>query len=330
MTEIVYQVALSFAGEDREYVEQVAFQLQKMGIIVFYDKFEETDLWGKNLYDYLTNIYKNKAEYTVMFISKHYANKLWTNHERKAMQARAFQDNQEYILPARFDDTDIPGILSTVGYISLVDKSPEEFAKMIRKKIISSGGTIPSESFRNNSLEMEKLRLIDPIKSEVIIIDNDKPVVGATVVAIADNSTTKKSITSKEGIAQFKIHTQRNYTLLIAHPMYNAIIINDWDPSQNGLKISMPKENDFGSIIIESTGYIPGFEGRLNPILDTHNRMYLYAGNIAINGGLQQPVHFEIGVPFQLEDSNGTIIQIFCKYINGSTSLFQYTKNSLI
>ena len=36
-----YHIALSFAGEDREYVDKVAHQLQEKGVKVFYDKFEE-------------------------------------------------------------------------------------------------------------------------------------------------------------------------------------------------------------------------------------------------------------------------------------------------
>lgn len=42
-----YDVALSFAGEDREYVEQVATLLLNAGIRVFYDKFETVKLWGE-------------------------------------------------------------------------------------------------------------------------------------------------------------------------------------------------------------------------------------------------------------------------------------------
>ncbi len=48
-----------------------------------------------------------------MFLSRNYAAKLWTNHEREAAQARAFRENEEYILPIRLDDTEIPGILQT-------------------------------------------------------------------------------------------------------------------------------------------------------------------------------------------------------------------------
>ena len=71
--DIQYDIALSFAGEDRDYVEEVAQKLKTIGVRVFYDRFEEANLWGKNLYEYLSNIYQNKALFTVMFISKHYA-----------------------------------------------------------------------------------------------------------------------------------------------------------------------------------------------------------------------------------------------------------------
>lgn len=130
-----YDIALSFAGENREYVEEVANILKAYGVRVFYDKFEEYTLWGKNLIDYLQDIYKNKAKYTVMFISEYYAKKVWTNHERKSMQERAFRELEEYILPARFDETEIPGLYSTVSYIDLNYKTSYEFAKIILQKI---------------------------------------------------------------------------------------------------------------------------------------------------------------------------------------------------
>ncbi|MFZ0050543.1 MAG: TIR domain-containing protein [Desulfobaccales bacterium] len=135
MEEKQFDVALSFAGEDRKYVEEVASNLRKMGIKVFYDKYEIVTLWGKNLYDHLQDVYQNKAKYTVIFVSKHYADKIWTNHERKSAQAKAFVSNQEYILPARFDETEIPGLLPTVGYINVLEYSPKEFAELIKKKI---------------------------------------------------------------------------------------------------------------------------------------------------------------------------------------------------
>jgi hypothetical protein len=130
-----YDVALSFAGEDREYIEKVAEFLKANSVRVFYDNYEKTTLWGKDLYTHLQEVYYQGAKYTVMFVSSYYAQKLWTNHERKNAQARAFQSNNEYILPARFDDTEIPGLLPTTGYIDLRGLEPEEFGKMIIEKL---------------------------------------------------------------------------------------------------------------------------------------------------------------------------------------------------
>lgn len=130
-----YDVALSFAGEDRPYVEQVAAALKESNVRVFYDAYEEASLWGKNLYTHLSDVYKNQAIYTIIFISNSYVKKLWTNHERESAQARAFEDSKEYILPARFDDSDVPGIMKTVGYVDLRTKTPLQICKIIQEKL---------------------------------------------------------------------------------------------------------------------------------------------------------------------------------------------------
>ncbi|MES2469592.1 MAG: TIR domain-containing protein [Verrucomicrobiota bacterium] len=132
----MYDVALSFAGEDRDYVEEVAGCLKHAGIKVFYDDYERAGLWGKNLYTHLSKIYKDDSRYVVIFISKYYANKVWTNHERESAQAKAFTEKAEYILPARLDDTEIPGILPTTGYIDLRTLNPAEFSALIVKKLM--------------------------------------------------------------------------------------------------------------------------------------------------------------------------------------------------
>jgi hypothetical protein len=130
-----YDVVLSFAGEDRSYVEKVASFLQSQNTKVFYDEFDQVNLWGKDLYEYLDEIYRKKGRYCIMFISKYYALKAWSTHERKSAQARAIESNQEYILPARFDATEIPGILPTVKYIDLNKYTPEQFGGIVLSKL---------------------------------------------------------------------------------------------------------------------------------------------------------------------------------------------------
>lgn len=130
-----YDVCLSFAGEDRPYVQQVAAALRLAGVRVFYDEYEQVNLWGKDLYSHLDDIYQNAARYCVLFASRSYAKKVWTNHERQSAQARAIRENREYILPAKFDGTKIPGVRDTVGHINLQSMSPDSFAKIIIKKL---------------------------------------------------------------------------------------------------------------------------------------------------------------------------------------------------
>jgi hypothetical protein len=111
-----YDVALSFAGEDRGYAEELARCVKAAGFTVFYDNDEESDLWGKNLVDYLADVYANQARYVVFFVSKHYVRKEWTTHERQAAQATALKKKgEEYILPIRIDDTPVPGLHASIG-----------------------------------------------------------------------------------------------------------------------------------------------------------------------------------------------------------------------
>jgi len=130
-----YDVVLSFAGEDRSYVEQVADILVDLGIRVFYDKYEECNLWGRDLYTHLDDVYQHKSRYCIIFISKYYKEKLWTNYERESAQARAFKEKGEYILPVRFDDTELPGIRPTIGYLRADTMTPEQLAYLVAKKV---------------------------------------------------------------------------------------------------------------------------------------------------------------------------------------------------
>lgn len=131
-----YDVALSFAGENREYVEEVAIFLKDFGVKVFYDNFKQDEIWGKNLFEYLQDIYQNKAKYTIVFISNQYKNKKWTRHEYRSAQVRALNEiEQEYILPVKFDDTELPGLNENLAYISAKNKTPKEIADFFIKKI---------------------------------------------------------------------------------------------------------------------------------------------------------------------------------------------------
>lgn len=169
-----YHVALSFAGENRDYVEEVANYLRSASVDVFYDLFEEEDLWGKDLYEHLTSVYRDQAMFTVMFVSEHYVNKLWGTLERKSAQARAFRESSEYILPATFDPyVEVPGMLGTTGYIDLNKKSPPQLAELIVRKLEKSGVRLEGNNFYS-----------EDVKSDVDYPTKSKGVVGKIVAEL--------------------------------------------------------------------------------------------------------------------------------------------------
>jgi len=130
-----YDVALSFAGEDRKHARELAEHLKERRIKVFFDEFEESHLWGQNLYSHLSDIYQNRCQYVVIFVSAAYAKKLWTKVEREAAQAKAFSEPDPYILPIRLDDTQVQGILPTVGYVDWFAKGSAAIADMILERL---------------------------------------------------------------------------------------------------------------------------------------------------------------------------------------------------
>lgn len=149
-----YEVALSFSGAERDYVRRVAERLKNSGVSVFFDEHEEVNLWGKDLVQHLDDVYRNKAQFSVVFISKSYAERVWTNHELRSVLARALADRREYLLPVRFDDTQLSGIRSTVAFLDLRGKAPEELADDMLEKL----GRTPAASVAREPLRRPKLR----------------------------------------------------------------------------------------------------------------------------------------------------------------------------
>jgi hypothetical protein len=155
-----YAVALSFAGEDRAIAQAIAESLTSRKIRVFYDEFEESDLWGENLYDYLADVYSKRAAFCLMILSQNYAGKAWATHERRHAQARAFSENREYILPLRLDDTQIPGIEPTIGYVDYRTSSVDKIVDLIESKL-----SVVRSGHAERKLVQGRDLVLDPILS---------------------------------------------------------------------------------------------------------------------------------------------------------------------
>lgn len=152
------------------------------------------------------------------------------------------------------------------------------------------------------------------------------PLQGVELLVLFPNKTWKHVSTDDNGEAQVDLHTVHlPMTVYAASPGFAAYLEHDWVPASGALTIERQSLPDGGSVIFpEATGNIPCLSGRLNPIRDTSDRTYLYASNIAINEGQQQPVHFIPGDELRLTDANGKELVARIVAIIGRSALVEY------
>ena len=130
-----YDLALSFAGEDREVARQIAQVVQANGLRVFFDEYYVWETWGKDLSEYLGSIYGDGARYCLILISEDYCRKPYTTFERRIALARALESKEEYVLPVVLDDSWPPGLPRTTAYLDLRVMRRAEVAEAVVYKI---------------------------------------------------------------------------------------------------------------------------------------------------------------------------------------------------
>ncbi len=165
-----------------------------------------------------------------------------------------------------------------------------------------------------------------PARAVITVRHAGQPVSGVELLALFPNRTWKEAMTDTSGQAVIGLHTGRlPMSVFAAAEGFAAHVEYEWIPSQGPLVLELNRLTGGGAVIFnEETGHVPGVTGRLNPMRDTHDRTYLYASNIAINQGRQQPVHFLLGEELRLTDANGQEMFVRIVDIVGRSALVEY------
>lgn len=165
-----------------------------------------------------------------------------------------------------------------------------------------------------------------PTRVLVTVCTEGQPLADATVLVLFPNKTWKQAATDNLGQAVIGLHTVRlPMTVFAATTGFAAWYNQEWMPSEGALDIELtPLPNGGAVIFAEDGGKIPGLKGRLRPIRDTLDRTYLYASNIAINQGMQQPVHFTPGEELRLTDADGAESLIRILDVVGRSALIEF------
>jgi len=162
------------------------------------------------------------------------------------------------------------------------------------------------------------------LPAEVTVRTAGLPLEGAVVLAFYPNKTWKLAATDSFGRANFNFHSELPMSVFCAAAGHKGAVERGWLPTKP-LCIELPPLTSGGSVVFsESSGSLPGLSGRINPILDTKERTYLYADNIAIDGGAQQPVYFKRDQSLRLTDADGRELTARIIDIIGKSALLEY------
>lgn len=113
-----YDIAISFAEEDRQTALSIVSALESHGLKVYYYPERPSEVIGKELDTVLWRIYQYESALAIVLFSAHYVQKKWTRHELKAIQERR-KYYSDYLVPVKVDDTalkEIDDLIEQVGY----------------------------------------------------------------------------------------------------------------------------------------------------------------------------------------------------------------------
>lgn len=132
-----FDLALSFPGEHRAFVKEVAeaLALSLTKERVFYDRFHEAELARPNLDTYLQRIYHDESELVVVFLCQKYDEKEWCGLEFRAIRDLIKKRRDGEIMFVRVADGDVKGVFEIDGYVDAKDRPASEIAQVIRDRL---------------------------------------------------------------------------------------------------------------------------------------------------------------------------------------------------
>ena len=224
---------------------------------------------------------------------------------------RTSQFTRNEILASRLGQCPVGELSGSGGRQYFIERRGEGIAVIEDETFALSGKKPAFELIGDRELKLvlsaASPPLPDGIAAPIAVLngETDAPLPGAHVLVVYPNKTYLETRTDVFGHADFVLHTRLPMIVLCAAKGFTARAVNSFAPG-DPLELRMQPAPNGGSLIIANrTGHLPGIQGRLNPILDNLDRSYLYADNVAINDGLQQPVRFNLNEPVRLTDSMG-------------------------
>lgn len=137
ITAQLFDVALSFPGEVRSYVESVAGELERLigPDSYFYDNNYKAQLARPSLDTLLQDVFRNRARLIVVFLCAKYQEKEWCGMEFRAIREIIKEREHQRVMFIKMDEGIVDGVFSTDGYIDGRTHTPTELAGFIQERV---------------------------------------------------------------------------------------------------------------------------------------------------------------------------------------------------
>ncbi|MGC1377715.1 MAG: TIR domain-containing protein [Anaerolineales bacterium] len=137
ITTHMFDVALSFPGEVRPFIEKIVEELEKnIGPnSYFYDNNYVSQLARPSLDTLLQDIYRKRSRLVVVFLCGGYQRKEWCGIEFRAIKEIIMERDDKKIMFVKMDDGIVDGVFKTDGYIDGRKYQPKDIARFIHERI---------------------------------------------------------------------------------------------------------------------------------------------------------------------------------------------------
>jgi len=142
MSDKRFRIALSFAGEKRGFVSQIAEILaEHFGKdAILYDRFHQAEFCRSDLAFYLRDLYEKDSDLVVAVFCQDYENKDWCGLEWNAIYGLIKARNFDEVMLTRFGGVEGRGLGGVAGYVDLDDMTPEQTADLILERLAVNDG----------------------------------------------------------------------------------------------------------------------------------------------------------------------------------------------
>lgn len=121
---------------------ELASQLARTGLRVFFDEHFEHEMLGMDGADYLNRVFFEQSRYCVALVSENYERRAWTQLERRAAQAREQSIGHGVLIPVLVDATRPSWLLPTRVYFNLTERTLAELVDLLQRKHASEDRSV--------------------------------------------------------------------------------------------------------------------------------------------------------------------------------------------